>query len=92
MNLESMLGAHPTPQQLDARVACLEACLECSATCTSCADACLAEEGVAHLLECIRTDLDCADVCAATAKTRGPADSDKPSYPAGTARSLCCRL
>ena len=55
-NLQTILTAHPAPHLAEIRAACLEACLTCSATCTSCADACLAEEGLAHFAECVRAN------------------------------------
>ncbi|QAY78231.1 four-helix bundle copper-binding protein [Sphingosinicella sp. BN140058] len=70
MSIEKMISLHPdvagnvnAPLALAVRHA-----LYCSAMCTSCADACAAEEMVAHMRQCIRTCLDCADICTATAR------------------------
>ena len=70
MSIAKMISMHPDvggnvnePLALAVRHA-----LFCSAICTSCADACAAEEMVAHMRQCIRTSLDCADICTATAR------------------------
>lgn len=67
----AMLRAHPDPTTAFSPgplAECLDACLECEAVCSSCADACLAEEHVAHLRRCVRLNLDCADICSATGR------------------------
>ena len=68
MHAREMLNAHPKQAggDMNALVACVEACYACAQACETCADACLAEEKVAELRRCIRLNLDCADMCAAT--------------------------
>lgn len=69
MHTQQMLSTHPSDAtNLDALVACINACFDCEQCCTSCADACLHEDDPGKLTACIRTNLDCADVCAATGR------------------------
>jgi hypothetical protein len=65
-----MLETHPQPTigDLDALVACIEACGTCAASCTGCADADLGEGDVGDLVRCIRLCLDCADICTTTGR------------------------
>lgn len=64
-HLTRIFADHPAPASDagDEAHALVQATAECAAACTACADACLAEDGVAHLRDCIRACLDCADVC-----------------------------
>jgi hypothetical protein len=69
MRTQNMLSTHPeSVDNMDALVACINACVECDQCCTSCADACLHEDDPSKLTACIRLNLDCADVCAATGR------------------------
>lgn len=70
MNTQEMIATHPDVKGNvnPALIAAIDAAYACAQTCTSCADACLAEEMVAHLRQCIRLNMDCADVCAAAGK------------------------
>jgi uncharacterized protein DUF326 len=69
MRTEQMIATHPGAHGSVNRnlIAAINEMYACAQACTSCADACLAEERVAHLRQCIRVNLDCADACAATA-------------------------
>jgi hypothetical protein len=66
-NLEDLLQTHPRahPRLLPSVAKAAQALADCAAACTVCADACLAEDAVAHLRRCIRTDVDCAEICLA---------------------------
>ncbi len=68
MRTEQMIATHPEVRGNVNRslIAAIDELYACTQACTSCADACIAEEMVAHLRQCIRFNLDCADVCAAT--------------------------
>ena len=68
--VQQMLQTHPRPPRgdMEALVACIEACFDCAQTCTACADACLGEEQLQMLVPCIRLNLDCADVCDTTGR------------------------
>lgn len=70
MHIREMIDTHPkkTMMDVDALVACIQACLDCLQSCTACADACLAEESVQALTRCIRLNLDCSDVCGLLAR------------------------
>jgi hypothetical protein len=63
-----MLATHPATTEMDREVLlqCLETCILCSTVCSLCADACLAEEGVAHLVACIQSNWACAAICHST--------------------------
>ncbi|HTM31564.1 MAG TPA: four-helix bundle copper-binding protein [Vicinamibacterales bacterium] len=69
MRTEQIIATHPDVRGKVNRalIAAIDELHACTQACTSCADACIAEEMVAHLRQCIRLNLDCADVCAATA-------------------------
>ena len=69
MLTEQMIATHPDLRGSVNRtlIVAIDELYSCAQACTSCADACIAEEMVAHLRKCIRFNLDCADVCAATA-------------------------
>jgi len=70
MQTKEMIATHPDVRGdvNQALIDAIDAAASCAQTCTSCADACLAEEMVAHLRQCIRLNLDCADVCEAFAR------------------------
>jgi hypothetical protein len=65
MQTKEMIATHPDVRSdvNQALIDAIDASYACAQACTSCADACLAEETVAHLRQCIRLNLDCADVC-----------------------------
>jgi hypothetical protein len=69
MQTKEMIATHPDVRGNvnDEVIDAIDAAYACAQTCTSCADACLAEDMVAHLRQCIRLNLDCADVCDAFA-------------------------
>lgn len=68
--IDTMLRTHPHAdlQHVEDYAEALAALTMCAQVCTACADACLAEDNVAHLRRCIRTDLDCAEICQLTAR------------------------
>jgi hypothetical protein len=65
-----MLATHPAASEIEqtALLHCLETSVLCSMVCRLCADACLAEEGVAHLVSCIQSNGLCAAICHSTAQ------------------------
>jgi hypothetical protein len=69
MHTQEMIAKHPDVHGNvnEALVLAIDEAYGCAQACISCADACLAEDQVAHLRQCIRLNLDCADVCFATA-------------------------
>ena len=70
MSIAKMIAAHPdvAGDLNEALATAVRHAMFCSAICTSCADACVAEEQVAHMRQCIRTCLDCGDVCDMTVR------------------------
>ena len=96
MRTEQMIATHPDVRgSVDrALIAAIDELYACVQACTSCADACLAEEMVAHLRQCIRFNLDCADVCAATAAiaTRRTGSNDELLRSMLATCATSCRL
>jgi hypothetical protein len=66
-HVRQILGTHPATIQVDvdALVACIEACFDCAQTCTTCADACLAEPDAAAMARCIALCQNSSDVAIA---------------------------
>jgi hypothetical protein len=69
---QQVLAVHPaapevSPELLEPRAACIDACFDCAQACTSGADAWLDETDTADVRTCQRAQQNCAAVCLAAA-------------------------
>jgi len=90
-HVRQMLETHPGTIgiDVDALVACIDACFDCGQTCTACADADLGEPDLATLVRCTALCRNCSDVCIATGRLL----SRQTEFVPGLARPLveACR-